>query len=99
MTLVDRRTYRGKSPRRTTSGHVNDRTIVRIDTERQEIHYRSMTDGSRLHPKIVAREWFEIWASFDVTEQLPAGEYMTWEQYLNQQVKNQQNETLQLAGR
>lgn len=81
MTLVDRRTYRGKNPKRTKSGHVDDRTIVRLDTARGTIHYRSMTASPRA--RVVARAVFERWASFDVTMQLPAGCYMTWKQYSN----------------
>jgi NADH:ubiquinone oxidoreductase subunit len=84
MQLVDRRTYRGKFPERTINGYVNDRTIMAIDSSHRTVRY----DGPDYFNRTDIRESFQLWVSHDVTEQLPAGEYMTWKQYL-QNKKNQ----------
>lgn len=81
MQLVDRRTYRGKHPEK-RGGYVNDRTIVSINTPLALIRY--MSHGF-YRPIWSTRESFETWASHDVTDQLPAGCYMTWEQYQQQE--------------
>jgi hypothetical protein len=81
MQLVDRRTYRAKKPKQTKNGYVNDRTLVYLNFF-GAIKYSSPNGPLRL----TTRESFERWASHDVTEQLPAGCYMTWEQYQNQRM-------------
>lgn len=83
MHLVDRRTYRAKRPAK-CNGFVNDRTIIRISSPHGFVQY---TNASGFRKPPVSREYFEKWASHDVTEQLPAGCYMTWEQYLQNREK------------
>ena len=84
MQLVDRRTYRGKEPKPTANGFVDDRTITYVSSWSNAIGYTSPAfAGTR---RILAQTFLK-WASHDVTEQLPAGCYMTWEQYLKQERK------------
>lgn len=81
MTLIDRRTYRGKNPTQ-CCGFVNDRTIIYISSSGDQIQYDGPAVApGRLRP-LVTREQFEKWASHDVTEQLPTGCYMPWRMYL-----------------
>ena len=89
MQFVDRRTYRAKTPVN-VDGFVNDRTIVHINSSVGYIQYDGPTVRRGWHKPVVTREQFEEWASHDVTEQLPAGCYMTWAQYL----QNKQNQKL-----
>jgi hypothetical protein len=89
MQLVDRRTYRAKKPGN-CNGYVNDRTIVYINSEWKTLRYDGPGVPNGRHRPKVSFETFEKWASHDITDQLPAGEYMTWDQYL----QNKKNEKM-----
>lgn len=76
-------TYRGKSPGY-TKGYVNDRTVVRISNVLGELQYDGPAVGiGRNYPAISIRG-FIAWAEHDITDQLPAGEYQQWGEYLVQ---------------
>lgn len=77
------RTYRGKSPGY-TKGYVNDRTVVWFSNVLGELQYDGPAVGiGRKYPAISIRE-FIAWAEHDITDQLPAGEYQQWGDYLVQ---------------
>ncbi len=84
MQLVDRRTYRAKTPRPTKSGFVNDRTITYISSLLGFVQYDGPAVANKQKHPAIERQTFLKWASHDVTEQLPGGCYMTWEQYLRE---------------
>jgi len=74
--------YRGKNLYQTREGFVNDRGVLWISDDGQTVQYDSpsVRMGGR-YPK-VSREAFLNWAGSDVTDELPAAEWATWESIL-----------------
>lgn len=77
------RTYRGKSPGY-TKGFVNDRTVVWISNVLGELQYDGPAVGRGQRYPAVSIQDFTAWAAHDITDQLPAGEYQQWGEYLVQ---------------
>lgn len=78
-----RRTYRAKTPGY-AKGFVNDRTVLWIDRENRLLQYDGPAVAiGRIRP-IISLDAFMEWAKHDVTDQLPAGEYQQWGEYLVQ---------------
>lgn len=75
------RTYRGKSPGY-TKGFVNDRTITWLGEKQVQYDGPAVIYG-RLLPRMPIED-FRKWADHDITDQLPAGEYQQWGDYLVQ---------------
>lgn len=77
------RTYRAKSPGY-AKGFVNDRTVVWVDRANRTVQYDgpAITLG-RTRP-LISLDAFLEWAKHDITQQLPAGEYQQWGDYLVQ---------------
>jgi hypothetical protein len=77
LTLTVGRTYRAKKPAN-SRGLVNDRTILWIDSLGTVVQYDGPAVGMGRHYPKVSREDFLKWASRDVTDELPEGEYANW---------------------
>lgn len=77
------RTYRGKTPGY-AKGFVNDRTVIWVDRKRLELQYDGPAVSLGRARPIVPLAEFVKWAGRDITEQLPAGEYQQWGDYLVQ---------------
>lgn len=78
LELIVGRTYRGKNVAQ-SDGLVNDRTIKYIGADFVQYDGPAVKNG-RHYPK-VSHEAFLKWASHDVTDELPVGEYQTWASY------------------
>lgn len=77
------RTYRGKSPGY-ARGFVNDRTVLWISSDKTQVQYDGPAVAhGRGYPRVTTFE-FTRWAKHDITDQLPAGEYQQWGDYLVQ---------------
>ncbi len=83
MNVMVGRTYRGKSPGY-AKGFVNDRTVIWVDRVNHRVQYDGPAVSLGRARPIVTLENFCEWALRDVTEQLPAGEYQQWGDYLVQ---------------
>lgn len=73
------RTYRAKKPTGISSGfaaYANDRQIVWLGVA--ELQYDGPAVGHGRHYPKVSIEAFRKWASRDVTDELPEGEYARW---------------------
>ena len=73
------RTYRAKRPRPAgtiNSPLVNDRTVTWFS--RSHVQYDSPSVSFGRHYPTVTIEKFRSWASHDVTDELPLGEYAPW---------------------
>ena len=72
-------TYRAKRPRPAgtiISPLVNDRTLIGCSATSFQYDSPSVSFG-RHYPR-VSIEKFRVWASHDVTDELPQGEYAPW---------------------
>ncbi len=80
LTLIVGRTYRAKRPAPAGTlfdQRVNDRTIVWIGLF-GTVQYDSPSVAFGRHLPKVDEAVFRRWASHDVTDQLPEGEYASW---------------------
>lgn len=83
LNVKTRRTYRAKTPGY-AKGFVNDRTVIWIDHANRRVRYDGPAVGlGRVHP-VISLDAFIEWAKHDITDQLPAGEYQQWGDYLVQ---------------
>lgn len=78
MKLEHNKTYRGKKPGR-SNGYVNDRTLIYIGVF--EVQYDGPMVRLGAHYKRCSKEEFLEWASHDVTNELPGGDYQSWLSY------------------
>jgi hypothetical protein len=75
MDITRGRIYRAKKPAN-SGGLFNDRQVLYVtDTS---VQYDGPAVGFGRHYPTVSREVFEAWAGEDVTEKMPAGEWMSW---------------------
>ncbi|MFG1599488.1 hypothetical protein [Klebsiella quasipneumoniae] len=73
------RTYRAKRPRAAGTviePLVNDRTVTWCSEK--SVQYDSPSVSFGRHYPMVSIEKFRSWASHDVTDELPQGEYAPW---------------------
>lgn len=77
------RTYRGKTPGY-AKGFVNDRTVLWVDREKRLLQYDGPAVALGRTRPVISLDQFIEWAKHDITDQLPAGEYQQWGEYLVQ---------------
>lgn len=77
------RTYRAKSPGY-AKGFVNDRTVLWVDRANRTLQYDGPAIAIGRTRPLVSLDAFLEWAKHDITQQLPAGEYQQWGDYLVQ---------------
>lgn len=77
------RTYRAKNPGY-AKGFVNDRTVLWVDAVKQRVQYDGPAVNFGRTLPVISLEQFRTWAKHDITDQLPAGEYQQWGEYLVQ---------------
>lgn len=75
------RTYRAKTPGY-TKGFVNDRTVTWMGETQLQYDGPAVGLGRLLARTSIGA--FKKWAKHDITNQLPAGEYQQWGDYLVQ---------------
>lgn len=78
IVLKVNRCYRAKKPRPAGQfvSYVNDRQIVRLGVNTVQYDGPAVHSGRR-YP-IISKEEFLEWASHDVTDHLPPGEWQLW---------------------